>query len=109
MAIRERGESPAQTIVAFTGATSQAMDKLPKAVYCDVVTLLNMWRPGGKRQTPARSSGPAAGQVGTTASSWPHPRSRSFHRRPISAPRAHESRCPRGSRRGVHRRQVHCI
>jgi hypothetical protein len=33
---------------------SQAMDRLPTAVYCDVVTLLNMWRPGGKRQTPAR-------------------------------------------------------
>jgi hypothetical protein len=77
--------------VAFTGAMSQAMDKLPKAVYCDVVSLLSTWRLGDKRQTPARSSGPAVGQVGTVASSRPHPWSRSFHRRPISAPRAHES------------------
>jgi hypothetical protein len=40
--------------VAFTGATSQAMDKLPKAVYCDVVTPLTMWRTSGKRPTPER-------------------------------------------------------
>jgi hypothetical protein len=52
--------------VAFTGATSQAMDRLPKAVYYDVVTLLSTWHSGGKRQTPARSSGPAAEQVGTS-------------------------------------------
>jgi hypothetical protein len=39
------------------------------------------------------------GQVGTTASSRPHPRSRSFHRRSLSAPRAHESQRRRGSRR----------
>jgi hypothetical protein len=32
---------------------SQAMDRLPTAVYCDVVTLMNTWCPGGKRQTPA--------------------------------------------------------
>jgi hypothetical protein len=48
------GESPARTTMAFTGAMSQAMDRLPTVVYCDVVTLLSMWRPGGKRQTPAR-------------------------------------------------------
>jgi hypothetical protein len=93
------GESPPRTIMAFTGAMSQVMDRLPKAVYCDVVTLLSLWHPGGKRQTPARSSGPAARQVGTMASSRPHPRSRSFHHRPISAPRAHESQHRRGSRR----------
>jgi hypothetical protein len=40
--------------VAFTGAMSQAMDRLPTAIYCDVVTLLNMWRLGVKRQTPSR-------------------------------------------------------
>jgi hypothetical protein len=45
---------------------------------------LSTWCLGGKRQTPARSSGPTAGQVGTTASSRPHPRSRSFHRRSLS-------------------------
>jgi hypothetical protein len=47
--IRERwqpkrgGESPTRTIMAFTGAVSQAMDSLPTTVYCDVVTLLSMW------------------------------------------------------------------
>jgi hypothetical protein len=30
------------------------MDRLPTAVYCDMVTLLSRWRLGGKRQTPAR-------------------------------------------------------
>jgi hypothetical protein len=36
----ERGEiTGASTIVAFTRALSQAMNKLPKAVYCDVVRL----------------------------------------------------------------------
>jgi hypothetical protein len=36
----ERGEvTGASAIVAFTGALSQAMNKLPKAVYCDVVRL----------------------------------------------------------------------
>jgi hypothetical protein len=79
------GESPVRATVAFIGATSQAMDKLSMAVYCDVVTLLCMWHPGDKRQTPTRSSWPAAGQVGTAASSRPHLRSRSFHRRPLSA------------------------
>jgi hypothetical protein len=48
------GESPAWTIMAFTEAVSQAMDGLPTAVYSDAVTLLSRWRPGGKRQTPAR-------------------------------------------------------
>jgi hypothetical protein len=54
LATGERGESPARTIVAFTEATSQVMDKLPKAVYCDVVTPVTTWRTGGKRPTPAR-------------------------------------------------------
>jgi hypothetical protein len=85
--------------VAFTGAVSQAMNKLPKVVYCDVVTLLCTWHPGGKRQTLAKTSGPAARQVGTTASPRPHTQSRSFHRRLISALRAHESR--RGEDHGV--------
>jgi hypothetical protein len=36
----ERGEvTGASTTVAFTGAVSQAMNKLPKAVYYDVVRL----------------------------------------------------------------------
>jgi hypothetical protein len=47
-------ESPELSIVAFTGALSQAMDRLPKVVYCDVVTPLIMWRTGGKRPTWAR-------------------------------------------------------
>jgi hypothetical protein len=34
---------------------------------------------------------------------------RCFHRRPISAHRAHELRRRWGSRRGVHRRHIHCI
>jgi hypothetical protein len=93
------GQSPARTIAAFTRAMSQAMDRLPKAVFCDVVMLLSTWCLGGKRQTPARSSGPVPRQVGMTASSRSHPRSRSFHRRSISAPRAHETQCRRGSRR----------
>jgi hypothetical protein len=71
--------------VAFTRATLQAMDRLPMAVNCNVVRLRSMWHPGGKRQTPARSLGWAAGQVGTAASSRPHLRLRSFHRRPLSA------------------------
>jgi hypothetical protein len=61
-----------RAVVAFTRAVSQAMNKLPKAIYCDVVTLLITWHPGGKRQTPTKSSGPAARQVGTTASPRPH-------------------------------------
>jgi hypothetical protein len=36
----ERDESPKLHNVAFTGAVSQAMNKLPKAVYCDVVMLI---------------------------------------------------------------------
>jgi hypothetical protein len=40
--------------VAFTGALSKAMDRLPTAVYCDVVTPLITWCMGGKRQSPAR-------------------------------------------------------
>jgi hypothetical protein len=43
-------------MVAFTGATLQAMDRIPTAAYCDVVTLLSTWHPGGNRQTPARPS-----------------------------------------------------
>ena len=36
----ERGEvTGASAIVAFTGVVSQAMNKLPKVVYCDVVRL----------------------------------------------------------------------
>jgi hypothetical protein len=36
----ERGEvTSASAIVAFIGAVSQAMNKLPKADYCDVVRL----------------------------------------------------------------------
>jgi hypothetical protein len=50
----EGGESPARNTVAFTGAMFQAMDRLPTTVYCDMVTLLSTWRPGGKRQTLAR-------------------------------------------------------
>ena len=45
----EKGEeSPELSIMAFTGALSQAMDRLPIAVYCDVVTPLITWRMGGK-------------------------------------------------------------
>jgi hypothetical protein len=54
LAAEERGESPARNTVAFTGAMSQAMDRLPTMVFCDVVTLLSTWHPGGKRQTLAR-------------------------------------------------------
>jgi hypothetical protein len=50
------GESPTRATVVFTGATLQAMDRLPIVVYCDVVTLLSMWCPSGKQQTPARPS-----------------------------------------------------
>jgi hypothetical protein len=35
----EKDESPESHNVAFTGAVSQAMNKLSKAVYCDVVRL----------------------------------------------------------------------
>jgi hypothetical protein len=55
-----------------------------------MVTLLNTWRLGGKRQLWRGSSQPAAGQVGTVASSRPHPRSRSFHRHRYLRIRAHE-------------------
>jgi hypothetical protein len=63
---RREGESPANAIVAFTEAMLQAMDRLSMTVYCDVIRLRSTWHPGSRRQTLARSPGPAAGQVGTT-------------------------------------------
>jgi hypothetical protein len=54
-----------RAVVAFTGVVSQAMNKLPKAVYCDVVKHRGTWHSRGRRQTPARLPGPAARQVGT--------------------------------------------
>jgi hypothetical protein len=36
---RERGSSLVRAVVAFTGAVSHAINKLPKAVYCNVVKL----------------------------------------------------------------------
>jgi hypothetical protein len=70
----ERGESPANAIVAFTKAMLQAMDRLPMMVYCDVVRLQGTWHPGGRQQTLTRSPGSTARQVGTATSSRSHPR-----------------------------------
>jgi hypothetical protein len=42
-----------ETTVAFTMAMNQAIDEVSTAVYCDVLSLPNTWRPGGKRRTPA--------------------------------------------------------
>jgi hypothetical protein len=42
-----------------------AMDRLPQPVYCDVVKSRGTWHSSGRRQTLARSPGPAAEQVGT--------------------------------------------
>jgi hypothetical protein len=39
LAAGEKDKSPEPHNVAFTGAVSQAMNKLSKAVYCDVVRL----------------------------------------------------------------------
>jgi hypothetical protein len=39
LAAGERAESPEPHNVAFTEGVSQVMNKLPKAVYCDVVRL----------------------------------------------------------------------
>jgi hypothetical protein len=51
----ERGEvTGASAIVAFTVAKPPAMDGLFTTVHCNVVKLLGMWGPGGKRPTPAR-------------------------------------------------------
>jgi hypothetical protein len=61
--VEERGESPARTTVAFTGATSQAMDRLPTIIYCDVVALLSTWRSYERRRTPARTPQSIARQV----------------------------------------------
>jgi hypothetical protein len=54
-----------QAVVAFTRAVSQAMIKLPKVVYYDMVKLRGTWHSHGRRQTPTRLPGPAARQVGT--------------------------------------------
>jgi hypothetical protein len=65
LAAGERGSSLVRAVVAFTGAVSQAMNKLPKVVYCNVVKLRGTWHSHGRRQTPARLPGPTARQVGT--------------------------------------------
>jgi hypothetical protein len=51
--------------MAVTKAMHQAMDRLPQPVHCDVVKLRGTWHLSSRRQTPVRSPGPAAGQVGT--------------------------------------------
>jgi hypothetical protein len=50
LAAGERGELPANAIVAFTEAMFHAMDRLPMTVYCDVVRLRSTWHPGGRLQ-----------------------------------------------------------
>jgi hypothetical protein len=57
------GESPARTTVAFTGVMSQAMDRLPTAIYYDVVTLLSTWHGYEGPRTPARTLRSIAWQV----------------------------------------------
>jgi hypothetical protein len=54
LAAGERGRSLARVTVAFTGATTQMIDRPSIVTYGDVVTLLIMWHTGGKRPTPAR-------------------------------------------------------
>jgi hypothetical protein len=39
LAVGEKDESPEPHNMAFTRAVSQAMNKLSKAVYCDIVRL----------------------------------------------------------------------
>jgi hypothetical protein len=65
LAVGEKRKSLAQATVAVTQAMPQAMDMPPQLVYCDVVKLRGTWPSSGRRQTPVRSPGSVAGQVGT--------------------------------------------
>jgi hypothetical protein len=51
----------------FTVARPPAMTGYVKASHCDEVIRLGTWHPSGRRPTPARLSGLAVRQVGTTA------------------------------------------
>jgi hypothetical protein len=53
--------------MAFIVASLPATNQLSKAAYCDVVKLQGTWPSRGRQPTPARLSGPAMRQVGTTA------------------------------------------
>jgi hypothetical protein len=46
----ERGRSLARAIVAFNEATTQAIDELSTAVYCDMVKRLTTWHNQGKQR-----------------------------------------------------------
>jgi hypothetical protein len=65
LATEKRGKLLARATVADTEAMLQAMDRLLILVHCDMVKLRGTWHPSGRWQAPARSPGPAAGQVGT--------------------------------------------
>jgi hypothetical protein len=58
-------KSLVRATLAVTEAMLQAMGKLLILVHCDVVKLRGTWHPRDRRQTPARSPGSTAGQVGT--------------------------------------------
>ena len=63
----ENGGHWRKECVAFTVARLPTMNQLSKAAYCDVVKLQGTWPSRGRQPTPARLSGPAVRQVGTTA------------------------------------------
>jgi hypothetical protein len=65
--------------VALNKVKTQVADGLSTTTYYNVVTSPSMWHPCGKWQTPVMASRSVARQVGTVASSQPHPRSRYFH------------------------------